>query len=80
MRNEISKNLYDLSLKLGISPIYGATFIMLIISLITIRDIRRWDKLSIYQKAFDIAGWCGAILLIISSIIYSIKIYIFKSI
>jgi hypothetical protein len=79
MGKEISNKLHQFLVSLGISPIYGATLIMLIISLITIRDLRKWDKLSMLQKYFDIIGWCSTIILLIFSLIYTIKVFFFKS-
>lgn len=78
-QKEISKQLYEISVKLGIDPIYIATFLMLIISLFTIGDLKNWDDLTFTRKSFDIAGRSVTILVMIGSLVWTIKVYIFKS-
>ena len=62
-------SLNRLLLKLGITPLYAATFIMLLASLFEAKKIKFWEELPSYMKRFIIMVWISAVMLLISSII-----------
>ena len=68
-KNEIAKLINDFFEWIGVDPLFGTTFLGLIISALTIKNINNWRTLSSFQKTLYFAIWFGTIGGIIALII-----------
>ncbi len=59
----------NLLAKAGISPFYFITILFMVISLLTLDDLKSWDKLSILNKSRDIELWIFSIMCLIVSVV-----------
>ena len=53
---------------LGINSLYPITFMLLLISMVLLKDLKKWESISSQRKRYDIMGWILTALLLIYSL------------
>ena len=69
MNNSFDQFLDKLFLSLGIRPVFGVTFLMLLFSLSETKKIKKWKDIPYLQKQFAVLTWIATLLCIIGSIV-----------
>jgi len=67
------KKLNDLFYNLGLDPLLGWLFLILITSIFTVKDMKNWKNISSYSKTMDNAVWVATFFIISLLILRTIR-------
>jgi len=71
--NSIIKSFEGFFKSLGVDPLLPVIFILLIMGINEIKDIKVWDKIKTSQKIWDIISWVGLVLIVIGYLVKIIR-------
>lgn len=69
-RKKIIEEISNFFNSLGINAIYICTFFLVLISYSDLKKLKRWDKISFYEKFLIISTWMATAMMLVGSLIF----------